>query len=238
MQLPHSPHFQPSTLRPGHGGARPSAGDMLEAFAQNGESSQRGQTDRQTDSALSFAVDGAAAETLWDVQETSTMPGQFLGSVIATASASQQHSWGCPSPLPSPGIQHFHPGAGIPASLDCPHGHNGAHSQNPGKHSPCGERTDSCWTQGPSVPQFRSGRKWGHRTAFMPPLSVLPGGRCPSRPFRAKALKSQNRKPARGQVGWKNPPAFPRPQLRPSSLGSWTNMLCLAASVSRRVNRL
>lgn len=28
----------------------------------------------------------------------------------------------------------FSPRAGIPASLDCPHGHNGAHSQDPGKH--------------------------------------------------------------------------------------------------------
>lgn len=28
----------------------------------------------------------------------------------------------------------FSPRAGIPASLDCPHGHNGTHSQDPGKH--------------------------------------------------------------------------------------------------------
>lgn len=92
----------------------------------------------------------------------------------------------------------FSPQAGIPASLHCPHGHNGAHSQNPGKHSPCGERMDSCSTQGPSVPQCRPGHKWGQRTAFVPPPSVFPGGRCPLGSFRANALKSQNKNPARG----------------------------------------
>lgn len=105
---------------------------------------------------------------------------------------------GCTETPSLPRNSAFSPQAGIPASLHCPHGHNGAHSQKPGKHSPCGERMDSCSIQGPSVPQCGPGHKWGQRTAFVAPPSVFPGGRCPLGPFRAKALKSQNKSLARG----------------------------------------
>lgn len=170
----------------------PWAGNTCRAFAQNGESSQR----RQTGLCL-FAVDGAVAETLWDVWQISTRPGRFLGCAIALAWASLGLSLGGPRPFPSPGIQLSRPGQEF-RPLWTVHMATMGPILRTLENTSCGERMDSCWTQGPSVPQFTSGHKWGQRTAFMAPLSVFPGGRCPTGPFHAKALKSQNREPARG----------------------------------------
>jgi hypothetical protein len=51
----------------------------------------------------------------------------------------------------------------------------------------------------------------GAKTGIHAPLSVLPG-HCLLRPFRAKALESQSRNPAQGQMGWETP-VLSRPQL-------------------------
>jgi hypothetical protein len=93
-----------------------------------------------------FTVDEAAVEILWDVQETSKIPRVLLGSMMTTAPTSLRLRLGDPRPLPSPRNSALSPRAGI-WPLDSPQGHNGALSQNPGKHRPCRERTDSCWTQ-------------------------------------------------------------------------------------------
>lgn len=139
-------HSQPSA-----GGLESSLGwRHAQGLCQSGESSLPEETDRQMGLCPS-AVDRAAAETLWGVQVTSTRPWRFLG-------------------LRSPGMGRSGTQPGVGGDLFPPQEfsfftrgrnsglsglstwHNGAHSQNPGANRPCGERMDSCWTQGPSVP--------------------------------------------------------------------------------------
>lgn len=66
---------------------------------------------------------------------------EISGSAIALAWASLGHSWGeawgvgCQDLFPPQEFSFVAPGQEF-RPLDCPNGHNGAHSQTPGKHAP------------------------------------------------------------------------------------------------------
>lgn len=118
-------------------------------------------------------------------------------------------SLGCMRPLPAPGIQLCPPGLEFQLLRTVPVVTMGPILQTLENTAP-GERTDYCWTQGPSVPQWRPGRKRGK--ARHSALCVSAPVTAP-RQFWAMALKSQNKNLARGYAGWENPPTFSRPQL-------------------------
>lgn len=101
-----------------------------------------------------FAVDGAAIKTLWGVQETSTRAQGLGGFWVCNrlAWASLRHSLGLGGDLFPPQEFSFSARGRNSGLSGLSTWHNGAHSQNPGANRPCGERMDSCWTQGPSVP--------------------------------------------------------------------------------------
>lgn len=171
----------------------PWAGSMLRAFAQNGESSQR----RQIDSALSFCCGWSCGRDALGCSADKHKAREVSGLCRSPGMGlSETQPGGPPRPFPSPGIRLFRPGQEF-RPLWTSHMATMGPILGTLENTSYGERTDSCRTQGPSVPQFTSGHKWGQRTAFIPP-SAFPRGRCPAGPFRSKALKSQNRIPARG----------------------------------------
>ena len=182
-----------------------------------------------------FAVDGAAIKTLWGVQETSTRAQGLGGFWVCNrlAWASLRHSLGLGGTSSLPRNSAFLPGAGIPASLDCPHGTMGPILRTLEQTGPAEKGWILVGHKGPQCHDLDRGTQGGKEQIHAPrqPPSVFPRGRCPSTPFRARALKTQNRSPAGAPWGGKL-------QLsRASSLGLWSHIRCLGVLVlQRRVN--
>lgn len=178
------------------------------------------------------AMDRAAAETLWGVQETSTRPWRFLGLQLPGMGLSgTQPGVGGTSSLPRNSA--FSPGAGIPASLDCPHGTMGPILRTLEQTGPAEKGWILVGHKGPQCHDLDQGTHGGKEQIHAPsqPPSVIPRGRCPLTPFRARALKSQHRSPA--GAPWVRKLQFSRA----SSLGLWRHICCLRVLVlQRRVN--
>lgn len=175
--------------------SHPRAGSMLRAFAQTGESTQRG----RTDSALSFCCRWSHGREALRCSGDKHKAGRFLGCGIALARASLglRLGGGCPRPLPSPGIQLLRPGQEFRPLWT-------VHMATMGPILRTLENTDHVEKgqilvghKGPQCHSLDQGANGGKERHSCPP-SVFPGGHCPWGPFRVKALKNQNRNPARG----------------------------------------
>lgn len=127
----------------------------------------------------------------------------------------------------------FSLGAGIPASLDCPHGTMGPILRTLEQTGPAEKGWILVGHKGPQCHDLDQGTHGGKEQIHAPsqPPSVIPRGHCPLTPFRARALKSQHRSPA--GAPWVGKLQFSRA----SSLGLWSHICCLRVLVlQRRVN--
>lgn len=173
---------------------------------------------------------------LWDVREACSRPGRFLGlrspwhgPLWATAGV-RRGGWGArTSSLPR-------------NSALLPRGRNSGlwtvrtvtmgPILRPLENMPLWRMTDSCWTQGPSVPQFRSEHRWGQRTDPRPlrPTSLEVAA---PHDHAVQRLSKARTKTQRGVRRDGNRPPFSSPQLtctpslRASLLGSWASRLGL-----------
>lgn len=193
--------------------SRPRAGSTRRAFAQTGESSQR----RQTDRALSFCCGWSSGRDALGCSADKHKAWEVSGvCAIALAWASLGLSLGGPETLSLPRNSAFSPRVGIPASLDCPHGHNGAHSQDPGKHILWRKDRFLLDTRALSATVYIRAQM-GAKNSIHGPSVCLPWRSLPHRTIPCKGSEKPEQRASKGLSGvGKSPSLLPTsPDLKP-----------------------